>query len=126
MAKSYEYSNGNCFVDGVLQPTTEQCTNITNTFLNIGLGLLVLFIFLAVISLIFLIFWIIQLIHVIKHEDIKDRTIWIIAFAASLLFGLMWVIVPVYYFGVMRNYNKNKTVPSNAQGPEVVAKPTEK
>ena len=126
MAKSYEYSNGNFFVDGVLQPTTEQCTNITNTFLNIGLGLLVLFIFLAVISLIFLIFWIIQLIHVIKHEDIKDRTIWIIAFAASLLFGLMWVIVPVYYFGVMRNYNKNKTVPSNAQGPEVVAKPTEK
>lgn len=122
MAKSYEYSNGNCFVDGVLQSTTEQCTNITNTFLNIGLALLVLFIFIAIISLIFFIFWVIQLVHVIKHEDIKDRTIWIIAFAVSLLFGFMWIIVPVYYFAVMRNYDKNKTVQPIAQVTEENAK----
>ncbi len=125
MAKSYEYSNGKCFVDGVLQPTTEQCTNIANTFLNIGLVLLVLLIIFAVISLIFFVFWVIQLIHVIKHEDIKDRTMWIILLVASLLLGFMWLIVPIYYFVVMRQYNKNNTLKANGQAPEAITKTTE-
>jgi type VI protein secretion system component VasK len=125
MAKSYEYTNGNCFVDGVLQPTTEQCTNVTNAFFNIGIALLVLFIFFAVITLTLFVFWVIQLIHVIKHEDIKDRTMWIVLLVASFIVGFMWLIVPVYYFAVMRNYNKNKTVQPNVQAPEVVASPPE-
>ena len=125
VAKSYEYTNGNCFVDGVLQPTTEQCTNITNAFFNIGIALLVLFIIFAVISLIFFVFCVIQLVHVIKHEDIKDRTMWIVLLIASFIVGFMWLIVPVYYFAVMRNYNKNKTVQATAQAPEVVTNPPE-
>ncbi|MBP7821053.1 hypothetical protein KA043_03030, partial [Candidatus Saccharibacteria bacterium] len=125
MAKSYEYTNGNCFVDGVLQPTTEQCTNVTNAFFNVGIALLVLFIFFAVITLTLFVFWVIQLVHVIKHEDIKDRTMWIVLLVASFIVGFMWLIVPVYYFAVMRNYNKNKTVQPNTQAPEVIANPPE-
>ncbi len=125
MAKSYEYTNGNCFVDGVLQPTTEQCTNVTNAFFNVGIALLVLFIFFAVITLTLFVFWVIQLVHVIKHEDIKDRTMWIVLLVASFIVGFMWLIVPVYYFAVMRNYNKNKTVQPNVQAPEVLASPPE-
>lgn len=110
LATTYEYSNGNCFVDGVLQPTTEQCTNITNTFLNIGAALLIFFAFLAVIWLVFFVFWVIQFVHVLKHEDIKDRNMWIILFIAALLLGFIWLIVPIYYFAVMRKFKKQQPV----------------
>jgi hypothetical protein len=124
-AKTYEYSNGNCFVDGVLQPTTEQCTNITNTFLNIGAALLVFFAILAVIWLVFFVFWIIQLVHVIKHEDIKDRNLWIILQIAAFFLGFIWLSVPIYYFVVMRKYKNQQPIEPIKQTPEPVEATTE-
>jgi hypothetical protein len=119
-ASTYEYSSGNCFVDGVLQPTPEQCTNITSTFLNIGVALLIFFAFLALVWFVFFIFWIVQLIHLIKHEDIKDRTMWITLQIAAFFLGFIWLTVPIYYFVVMRKYKKQQPITTTQQPSEVV------
>lgn len=116
LATSYEYTNGNCYVDGVLQSTTEQCTDITNAigaFFGLGVAFIFLMIFIIIIWLVFFVFWIIQFIHVIQHQDIKDRTMWIVLQIVALLFGFIWLSVPVYYFVVMRNYKKQQTINQN-------------
>lgn len=48
-----------------------------------------------------LFFWIISLIHIISHEDVKDRVIWLVVIL--VLGGLGGV---VYYFAVKRPYDK--------------------
>ena len=121
LATSYEYTNGNCYVDGVLQSTTEQCTDITNTagaFFGLGVALIFLMIFLIIIWLVFFIFWIIQLIHVIQHQDIKDRTMWIVLQIAAFFLGFIWLIVPIYYFIVMRNYKKQQLENQTSNSPK--------
>ena len=121
LATSYEYTNGNCYVDGVLQSTTEQCTDITNTagaFFGLGVAFIFLMIFLIIIWLVFFIFWIIQLIHVIQHQDIKDRTMWIVLQIAAFFLGFIWLIVPIYYFIVMRNYKKQQLENQTSNSPK--------
>ena len=124
LATSYEYTNGNCYVDGVLQSTTEQCTDITNTvgaFFGLGVAFIFLMIFLIIIWLVFFVFWVIQLIHVIQHQDIKDRTMWIVLLFAAFFLGFIWLIVPIYYFVVMRNYKKQQPVNQTSNSPEPIA-----
>lgn len=120
LATSYEYTNGNCYVDGVLQSTTEQCTDITNTvgaFFGLGVAFIIFMIFLTIIWLVFFVFWVIQLIHVILHQDIKDRTMWIVLQVVAFFLGLIWLSVPIYYFVVMRNYKKGQTINQNISDP---------
>ena len=120
LATSYEYTNGNCYVDGVLQSTTEQCTDIANTvgaFFGLGVAFIIFMIFLTIIWLVFFVFWVIQLIHVILHQDIKDRTMWIVLQVVAFFLGLIWLSVPIYYFVVMRNYKKGQTINQNISDP---------
>jgi uncharacterized protein YneF (UPF0154 family) len=103
MAASYELSNGKCYVDGVLQSTTERCDESIGWIMAI---LAIIFIPLLLFGIIFFGIWIWMLVHVIKNEDIKDRTVWLITMIASLPLGLFWLAAPVYYFAVKRPYDK--------------------
>ena len=114
IAKSYEYVNGKCYVDGVVQNSNDACNAIGGFVFG---AFAVLFLIFAIVGLIFFIWWIFMLIHVIKNEDIKDRTVWLIVLLASLPLGFIWLSAPVYHFAVKRPYDKSKFVetrPSNS------------
>ena len=102
-AASYEYINGKCYVDGVLQATNQQCDNVGKAALGI---IAIILIPLLILGLVFFIWWIFMVIHVAKHEDIKDRTVWLIVLLTALPLGLIWVAAPIYYFAVKRPYDK--------------------
>lgn len=99
ISNSINYDNGKCYVNGVLQPNSDACT----PFLSGGL---ILFGLLMVFLLIMLIFWVLALIHAVKHEDIKDRNMWIILLVAGVVVGFASTVTVVYYFVVMRPYKK--------------------
>ena len=67
-----------------------------------------------------------MVIHVAKHEDVKDRTVWLIVLLTALPLGLMWVAAPIYYFAVKRPYDKGdaREVPKPLP-PQPPAQPTE-
>jgi cytochrome b subunit of formate dehydrogenase len=68
-----------------------------------GLGLFFLFFWLLVVGLAItgLVFWIISLIHVLQHADVKDRVMWIvILLVVGNIAGL------IYFFVVKRPYDK--------------------
>jgi hypothetical protein len=102
LAKSYMYENGKCYIDGVLQSSTESCTSASKFLFSI---FAIIFIPLMAIAIFFLIFWIVMLAHAIKHQDLKDRTVWLIALLASFVFGFSWLVSAVYYFAVKRPYD---------------------
>lgn len=111
LAKSFNYENGMCYVDGVLQSTNEQCTHALKLFAGIGAAILIP---LMLISLFLFVFWIVMLVHVIKHEDLKDRNIWLIALLLSLIFSFWGIVAIVYYFAAKRPYDKvSSSKPSN-------------
>lgn len=97
-AKSIEYSNGYCYVDGALQSSSNACTEA---------GALVLAIFIPIILLGIAMFawWIITLVHVLSHDDAPDRVLWIV-----LHFVVGAIVAPIYYFVVQRPYKKQKAV----------------
>lgn len=105
IAKSYEYVNGKCYVDGVVQNSNDACNTIGGFVFG---AFAVLFLIFAVVGLVFFIWWIFMLVHVIKNEDIKDRTVWLIVLLASLPLGFIWLSAPVYHFAVKRPYDKSK------------------
>ncbi len=49
------------------------------------------------------VFWVMALIHLIQHEDVKDRTLWLV-----LLFVVGGVIGPIYHYAVRKPYEKRK------------------
>lgn len=68
---------------------------------------LMVFLFFAAIFVAFVlvgVFWVLSLIHLIQHEDVKDRTLWLV-----LLFVVGGVIGPIYYFAVKKPYDKSKS-----------------
>lgn len=76
----------------------------TNTDTGAAAAALVTFIFFAVVfalAITMFVFWVIALIHLIQHEDVKDRILWLV-----LLFVIGGVIGPVYYFAVKKPYDK--------------------
>lgn len=102
-ATSYEINNGVCTVDGVIQATTQPCTDgLRGIFTILGIVLIPL----LLIGLLLFVLWVITLIHVIQHEDIKDRTLWLVLLIVGFLIGLLWLVAPLYYFIVMRPYKK--------------------
>lgn len=111
LAKSYELANGQCYIDGVLQATTDACTEPFKFLLGAGALFLALAMFLLVLGLIFFVFWIVMLVHAIQHEDITDRTIWLITLAGGLILGFTWLVAILYYIAVKRPYDsKDKQI----------------
>lgn len=108
-AKSYEVTNNQCYVDGVLQASQAACDQALKTFLGIGLAILVPFL---IIGFLLFILWIVTLVHAIKHEDITDRTIWLVGLIASFFLGFSGLLAIIYYFAVQRPYNKKSSQPA--------------
>jgi hypothetical protein len=91
------------------------CGNVTKAVGGIFGIFFFIFIFVAIFSLIHLIFWIISLIHVIQHEDIKDRLVWIIVILLVPLGAI------VYFFAVYLPYGKTHKAgipPAQASSPQ--------
>ena len=68
---------------------------------------LITFLFLALIfavAVAVFVFWIIALIHLIQHEDVKDRTLWLV-----LLLLVGGLVGPIYYFAVQKPYQKSQS-----------------
>lgn len=104
-AKSYEIINGQCYIDGILQSSTVACDNAFKNILGV-LGLI--FIPLIIFGIIFFIWWVFCLIHAIKHEDIPDRTVWLIVLIGGFFLGFSGIAAVIYYFAVKRPYQKSK------------------
>ncbi|MFI5270712.1 MAG: PLDc N-terminal domain-containing protein [Candidatus Saccharimonadales bacterium] len=85
------------------------CGNVTKAVGGIFGIFFLIFIFITIFSIIHLIFWIISLIHVIQHEDIKDRTVWIIVILLLPLGAI------VYFFAVYLPYGKTHKAQVYAQ-----------
>lgn len=96
-AKSYEYVNGYCYVDGVLQSSNSSCTAAGTVALAVLLPLIL-------IGIAIFVWWIITLIHVLSHPDVPNRVVWIILHFV----GLNGLAAPIYYFAVQRPYDKSK------------------
>lgn len=50
-----------------------------------------------------IVIWVVTLLHCIKHEDVPDRTLWIIL---HIIVGT--IIGPIYWFAVKKPYEKSK------------------
>ena len=113
-AKSYEYVNGTCVVDGVVQANTEACTNVAGTAAWI---IALIFIPLLIIGLAFFVLWVFMLIHAVKNEDLKDRTIWLAVLLGSFVLGSNWLAAIFYYFLAKRPYDQDKLANSTTTKP---------
>lgn len=109
-ASSYELSNGICTVNGVVQSSTEACTGVASTAAWI---FALIFIPLILLGIAFFVFWVLMLIHAIKNEDLKDRTIWLAVLLGSFVLGSNWLAGPIYYFLAKRPYDAKKTAELN-------------
>lgn len=104
LAKSYTYENGKCYIDGVLQATTNECTSAAKWILGIGAAIIIP---ILLVALVLLVFWVIMLVHAIRHEDLKDRNMWLLAMILGFIFGFSGLVAIVYYFAAKRPYDKN-------------------
>lgn len=68
-----------------------------------GIGIFFLFLWLAVIifAIAGMVFWIISLVHLLQHEDVKDRLLWIV-----LLFVAGQIAGYIYFFAIKRSYDR--------------------
>ncbi len=116
-AKTYEYIDGRCYVDGILQSSTDSCDGPIRVILAI---LAVIFIPLIVFGILSFVFWVWMLVHAIRHDDVKDRTLWLITLIISFPLGLHWLSAPIYYFAVKRPHDaakKSQVPPVNTVTP---------
>jgi energy-coupling factor transporter transmembrane protein EcfT len=96
-AKSIEYVNGYCYVDGVLQSSNDTCTTAGTIAIAILLPLIL-------VGVALFIWWIITLVYALFHLDVPNRVLWIVLHFV----GLGTLAAPIYYFAVQRPYNKSK------------------
>lgn len=70
---------------------------------GLGIGLFMLFFWVIIMgtAIAGLVLWLISLIHVLQHNDVKDRTMWILII---LLVGTIGGVI--YFFAVRRPYDK--------------------
>jgi hypothetical protein len=121
-AKTYEYIDGKCYVDGILQSSTDSCDGIIRGVLAV---LAVVIIPLIILGILSFVFWVWMLVHVVKNDEIKDRTIWLITLILSFPMGLHWLSAPIYYFVVKRPYDAAKKAQTAAgAGATVSPQPT--
>ena len=100
-AASYELKNGSCYVDDVLQTSTQPCDDALKGVFGILGAILIP---LLLIGLVLFVFWILALVHALQHQDIQNRGVWLAVLLVSFFIGLVWLAGPVYYFAVMRPY----------------------
>lgn len=90
-----------CMVDGEEVPcdeTTTQAVTKTTTILSWGLVLIIVG---AIIIIWMIVFWIMMLVHAIKHEK-ENKAIWVIVMVITSFFGAL-----AYYFIVKRKLDKD-------------------
>jgi hypothetical protein len=80
---------------------------------GIGLSIMIVWLVFMAFGLTAFVFWIIALIHVLQHHDVKDRVLWIV-----LLLVLGSMVGVVYYFAVQRVYEKGGMRDPNYQPPK--------
>lgn len=116
LAKSIEYSNGICTVDGVVQSTTDQCVQAGKLAAGIFAGILIP---ILIIGAVLFIFWILALVHLFKHKNIPNYQTWLIVLILGFFLGYSGIAAVVYYFAVMRPMKKGtlNTTPSSPQTP---------
>lgn len=71
----------------------------------------------AVLALVNLVFWIISLVHVLQHEDVKDRLVWIIIILIVPLGAI------IYFFAVLLPYKKQHPVNAPAASSVMPSQP---
>lgn len=76
-------------------------------FIGVGLGLLAFFLIIVVVGFVF---WLVMLIHALKHNS-PDRTIWIIVLLVSFLFGAGPIAAFVYLFAEKQRAEKAGLLP---------------
>ena len=64
-------------------------------------GMAIVWVILAIIGLIFLIWWIILLIDLI-NRNFEQKTTYIIVMIVGLLLGLVWLVDIIYYFAIVK------------------------
>lgn len=64
-------------------------------------GMLVLIIIASIIGIIFLVWWIIQIID-LSSRDFPQKSTWLILMIASLFLGLNWIMSIVYHFSITK------------------------
>ena len=116
-ATSYNLSEGVCTIDGVVQSSTDACTSAAGTAAWI---VALIFIPLLIIGLAFFVFWVFMLIHAIKNEDLKDRTVWLAVLLGSFVLGSSWLAAIIYYFLAKRPYDRDKVAEATIVKPKPV------
>ena len=79
-------------------------------FIGLGVGI---FVFILVISIIAFIFWLLMLIHAIKHNS-PDRSTWILVLVVSFVVGLSFIGAIAYFFAEKKNAEQ-ATAPSKPE-----------
>lgn len=96
-------------MNNTLKLLSDSINSNTNEIAEISAGgaALMFFIFALVFIFVFtlFVFWIIALIHLVQHEDVKDRTLWLVL----LLLIPSGLVGPIYYFAVQRPYQKSQS-----------------
>lgn len=107
-ASTYEITNGICYIDGIAQSSTDACTEGIKQAAGLA-GVFLIPIILIAIAI--TVMWIMSLIHVITHEDVPNRVLWIVLHFV----GLNGLAGPVYLLAVKRPYDKRKLATATAQ-----------
>ena len=68
-----------------------------------------------------MVIWILALVHVVSHEDIRDRTTWILVVALTGFVGSI-----IYYFMVKRPYDRGEMRIQPVQNPASTVHHTKK
>ncbi len=81
--------------------TSSDAETATAASVVIAIVMILFWIVLIALMLTAVVFWWIAFIHVLSHDDVKDRVMWIV-----LLLAIGAIVGPVYYFAVQRAYSK--------------------
>ena len=64
-------------------------------------GMAIFWAILAIVGLVFLIWWIVLIID-LANREFKDKTIWLIVMIAGLILGFVWLVDIIYYFTIVK------------------------
>lgn len=64
-------------------------------------GFIVLWVAIALIGLVFLIWWIVLVVD-LANREFKDKTTWLIVMIAGLILGFVWLVDIIYYFAIVK------------------------
>jgi hypothetical protein len=96
-----------CTING-RPASAEECADVGKVALAIIVPI-------VLIGLALFVWWIFTLVHVLKHEDVPNRVLWIVLHFV----GLSLLAAPIYHFAVKRPYDR-----SHKSAPKTPAKTT--